>query len=228
MLYCFADCETTGVALTDRIVELAYAIYDEDLVLVNKDQSLIDPLMQIPSGASAVHHITNAMVATEPTIDEFMEMKNYPLQTDEPMLFIAHNAPFDIRYFGPHMHADTKTLCTLRLSKRLFPGLDSYKLQALRYSLNLPDIEGDAHRADFDVEMLVSLVLHMMATTGKSIEELYEMSTEPLAIETMPFGKHRGKTLKEVPLDYFQWLFKQDNLDADLKASILKLHPKLA
>ena len=125
MHFCFADCETTGVALTDRIVELAYAIYDEDLVLIDKDQSLIDPLMPIPSGASAVHHITNAMVATEPTIDEYMEMKNYPLQTEEPMLFIAHNAPFDIRYFGPHMHEDTKTLCTLRLAKRLFPGLDS-------------------------------------------------------------------------------------------------------
>ena len=71
--------------------------------------------------------------------------------------------------------------------------------------------------------MLVGLVLHMMATTGKSIMELYELSKEALSIETMPFGKHRGKKLSEVPKDYIKWLMGQDNLDSDLRSSLKKL-----
>lgn len=224
----FADCETTGVTPKDKIVELAYAITDENMEVIEADQSLIDPQMPIPSGASAVHHITNKMVECEPTLEEYMEVNNYPLNTEEPMLFIAHNAPFDFRYFGPHMHPDTKTFCTLRLARKLFPDLDSHKLQALKYSLDLPEVDGDAHRADADVEMLMNFVRYCVMHTGKTIFELAEFSNQAIEITEVKFGKHKGKALKDVPLDYWQWLFKQDNVDPDLRASVLKLHPKLA
>lgn len=228
MNYCFADCETTGVTPADKMVELAFAITTPDLEIIEADQSLIDPQIPIPSGASAVHHITNKMVECEPTIEEYMEMKNYPLNTSEPMLFIAHNAAFDFRYFGPYLHEQTQVFCTLRLARKLFPELDSHKLQALRYSLDLPDVDGDAHRADADVEMLMNFVRYCMLVTGKTVEELAEFAQQPIQVEKLGFGKHKGKALKDVPLDYWQWLLKQDNVDPDLRASVVKLHPKLA
>lgn len=223
MDYLFADCETTGVGLSDKMVEIAYAIYDQHLALLARDESLIDPEMPIPFGASAVHHITNTRVQYEPTIEEYMVQRNYPLQTEEPMMFVAHNAAFDIRYFGPWLHPDTKILCTLRLAKRLYPGLDSYKLQALRYALELPEIEGDAHRAGFDVDVLISLVQHMLARTGLDMEGLYDLSQAPLEVTKMPFGKHKGLPLAQVPKDYVRWLLAQDGLDADLRYSLQAL-----
>jgi exodeoxyribonuclease X len=223
----FGDCETTGVTPSDKMVEIAFAVYDNNLNFISADESLIDPEMPIPSGASAVHHITNAAVENEPTLEQFMQMRGNPLKFGGRTLFIAHNASFDIRYFAPHMDEDVETLCTLRLAKKLFPGLDSYKLQALKYSLGLGDVEGDAHRAGADVELLVKLVFHMMEGSGLDIEGLVALSKAPLNIETMPFGKHKGKALADVPIDYFQWLMKQDNVDPDLVASIRKVHPNI-
>lgn len=214
------DVETTGVRPEDKIVELAYARIDANLNILFRDESLIDPEIPIPSGASAVHGITNARVADEPTIEQYMKMKGNPLMTDEPAILIAHNAPFDIRYFGPHMHPETEILCTLRLVKKLFPDLDSHKLQALKYSLNLPEVEGDAHRAGADVDMLINLVAYLMLHTGHDIYGLVDLSKQPLEIKKMPFGKHKGKPLSEVPKDYIDWLLKQDNVDQDLATSL--------
>lgn len=225
--YVFGDCETTGVSPSDKMVEIAFAIYDHEMKFITADESLIDPEMPIPSGASAVHHITNASVADEPTIEQYIQMRNNPLKLGGSPLFIAHNAAFDIRYFRPHMDENVETMCTLRLAKKLYPGLDSYKLQALKYSLDLGEVEGDAHRAGADVALLVKLVEHMVETSGLDIEGLHILSKAPLNIETMAFGKHKGKALADVPKDYFQWLLKQDNVDSDLAASIRKIHPNL-
>lgn len=226
--FIFADVETTGVRPTDKIVELAYTIFDEDSNLLDQHESLIDPEMHIPSGASAANGITDDMVADAPTLEQYLTIvKQNPLMFDEPGIFIAHNAAFDHRYLGPLMHPETEVMCTLRLAKKLWPELDSHKLQALKYSLNLPKVEGDAHRAGADVEMLVNLVLHMMATTGLDIPGLLELAKAPLNIEKMTFGKHKGLALKDVPKDWFVWLLKQDNVDPDLAASIRKIHPTI-
>lgn len=226
--YTFADVETTGVRPTDRIVELAYTITDTELTIIDQHESLIDPEIPIPSGASAANGITDDMVQDAPTLEEYITIvKNDPLNHPEPGIFIAHNAAFDWRYLGPLMHPDTEVMCTLRLAKKLWPELDSHKLQALKYSLNLPKVEGDAHRAGADVEMLVNLVMYMCAFTGLDIEGLLALSKAPLNIEKMTFGKWKGTALKDVPKDYFAWLLKQENIDPDLAASIRKIHPTL-
>jgi len=218
----FADCETTGVTPGDKIVELAWVITDQDLNTLDARESLINPGMPIPPAASSVHHITNKMVEGAPGIEAFMESLGYPLHSDEPMLFIAHNAPFDLRYFGPWLHPDTPALCTYRLARKLFPEADSHKLQALRYHLDLPEVEGAAHSAMADVRVLMHLVTYCMSVADMGILDLLALSQEPLDIKTMPFGKHKGKPLREVPRDYLRWLLAQDNLDPDLRASIEK------
>ena len=225
--YFVADVETTGVRHTDKIVELCFIEINDSFELLSQGESLIDPEIPIPSGASAVHGITNRRVEDEPTIEQYMSMKGNPMLKAHPSVLIAHNASFDFRYLGPWMQDGSETLCTMRLAKKLYPGLDSYKLQALKYSLDLPDVEGDAHRAGADVEMLLNLVSHMSISSGLDLQGLLELSKAPITIEKLSFGKHKDKALKDVPLDYFQWLLKQDNVDADLAASIRKIHPQL-
>jgi DNA polymerase-3 subunit epsilon len=56
------DCETTGVDTnTDRIVELGFQLWTAD-GLQKEWRSLVNPCVPIPAGATAVHHITDAMV----------------------------------------------------------------------------------------------------------------------------------------------------------------------
>lgn len=224
--YFFADSETTGVRPTDKVVEIAFIQTDSDFNVLNKDQSLIDPEMAIPAGASAVHHITNKDVEFEPTIEEYMHMKNNPLLFEDAVL-VAHQASFDLRYLGPWMVENVETMCTLRLAKKLYPDLDSYKLGALRYSLGLPDFEGDAHRADADVGMLLNLVKHMVKASGLDLEGLLELQKAPLDIKSFPFGKWKGTPLADVPPSYLSWYLGTEKPDADIAASIRKIHPNL-
>ena len=223
MLYIGCDCETTGVSDKDRIVELAYVVLDEDLNVIDEGESLIDPEMSIPSGASAVNGITDDMVADAPTIEQYMTIvKSMPLHYDDAV-FIAHNAAFDFRYLGPWMHEDTKQMCTLRLARRIYPDLDSHKLQALRYSLGLEVPEGDAHRAMFDVRMMFNLIARMREDTGLDLAGLLDLSLQPRKIEKMPFGKYKGVAISKVPKDYITWLLKQTGVDADLRWTLENL-----
>ena len=227
---CFAlfDCETTGIRPTDKIVELAYIAFNENFEELFRGQSLIDPEIPIPSGASAVNGITNDMVENEPTIEQFMLMNKQPLLVENAVL-VAFNSSFDARYIGPWMVPDFKQMCTMRLAKKIYPGLDSYKLNALRYSLNLLTPEGDAHRAMFDVEMMLSLVQHMTLTTGLDLHGLLALAGAPVEITTWGFGKYKGKKINmndPEQLGYANWYLKQDNKDADLVATLTGLMAK--
>lgn len=217
-----ADVETTGISSTDRIVEVAFVAIDEDFNELSRGYSLIDPEIPIPAGASAVHHITNRMVEEEPTILQYMHLNEFPMKAEDSVL-IAHNADFDFRYLGDWMHPDTQVMCTLRLARKLYPDADSHKLQALKYYLDLPEVEGDAHRADADVYMLVNLLRHMSMVSGLSLQGLMELANQPIVVTHWKFGKFKGKRLEEADKGYVKWLLGQDNVDKDLRATLEKM-----
>ena len=218
-IYFVADCETTGVKPTDRIIELAFVALDEEFNVLGQGQSLIDPLMPIPYGASAVNGITDPMVAAEPTIDEYMELAGWPLLAEDSVL-IAHNAAFDMRYLKPYMDPNALAACSLRLARQIYPDTDSHKLMALKYYLGLPDGVGDPHRAGFDVEILVHLMKRMAADTGSSLADLVEWSLKPVKVTHWKFGKFKGQPIEAADKGYIKWLLQQDNVDPDLRATL--------
>ena len=68
------------------------------------------------------------------------------------------------------------------------------------------------------------LLMHIMTITGKSIDELITASSEPLVIRSMPFGKHKGMKMEDVPTDYLKWALREmSNLDANLRHTMQKL-----
>lgn len=226
--YLFCDCETTGIKPTDKIIELAYIAFNEDFEELYRGQSLIDPQMTIPSGASAVNGITNFMVVDQPTIEEYMATEGYPLLIEDAVL-VAFNSVFDARYLSRWMVPDFKQLCTMRLAKKVYMELDSYKLQAIRYSLDLPVPEGDAHRAMFDVEMMVNFVKRAMTDTGLNLSGLLDLVTKPIEIKKWGFGKFKGQKIDPNNKDhanYVEWYLKQESLDPDLAATLTKLFAK--
>jgi exodeoxyribonuclease X len=221
----FADTETTGLSSNDKIVEIAWVKMDENYEIIGKGESLIKPNYPISPGASAAHHLTEAMLVDSPTIEEYMDSNGHPLMVNDAYL-ICHNVAFDWKFLKPWMLPDTKHLCTLKLAKRIFPDSDSRKLQALRYEFNLSDdLEGIvAHRAMSDVAVMINLLEYMCEVTGKTLPELYSWSLEPTLVKTMKFGKHKGSLVADLPRGYVNWLLEQSNLDEDLRFTLNKLH----
>lgn len=221
--YLLGDVETTGFSGTPGVVEIAWFEVDEDLNIIDKQYSLIDPQRPIDPGASGVHHITNSMVAEAPTMSEFFEYI-YGGKIEGDIVLVAHNSKYDREFFGPWCNKLNHEICTLKLARRYLPEQDNHKLQTLRYSLGLD--AGTAHSAEGDVTALYNLLRHLLDLSGETLESLITRSSEPLFVHQMPFGKHKGTPIQEVPKDYLQWLSRQDNVDPDLRYTLDKVLTK--
>jgi exodeoxyribonuclease X len=216
------DTETTGITPEDQVCEVAWVELDEELQVLDRQHSLIDPQRYISHSASGTHGITNADVVDAPTLKEFFDIilgGTYFAPGDKVFL-IAHNAAFDARFLGPYMPIEA-TLCTLRLARRVYPEVENHKLSTLMYALGLT--RGEKHRADGDVDTTVDLLRKIVEKTGQTLPELAAASLEPIWVELMPFGKHKGVPLKALPGTYIQWLMKLDNLDRDMRWSLEQL-----
>lgn len=223
MRFFFTDTETTGVGKDDRICEVAWAETDSDLNVLASSVSLINPGRPISAGAGAVNGLTDAMVADAPTIEQYMAGEGAPL-AGEDVLMIAHNASFDFKYLQPHMAESAQTLCTLKCARQIYPDSDNHKQATLAYMLGITVDRAKAHSADGDIEVLIEMTRCMLRDAGCSIEELLHIQNIPVVITKMPFGKHQGLLLSDIPKSYVDWLLnKCTNLKPDLRAALLAL-----
>ncbi|MBA3238633.1 MAG: DUF3820 family protein [Parachlamydiaceae bacterium] len=200
----YYDTETTGISTErDRIVEIA--AYDP--VLGRTFEKLINPGMPIPSGASAIHGISNEMVADCPDFKqigiEFIEF------CGEEVILIAHNNDsFDMPLLKNEAtrHAlelpPWKFLDSLKWARRYRPDLPRHTLQFLREMYGIA--ANNAHRALDDVVVLHQLFESL--TDDLSIEQVFNLLNRPRELQHMPFGKHQGVPLKNLPKDYLRWL----------------------
>jgi DNA polymerase-3 subunit epsilon len=150
MLYAVVDIETTGgYAAAHGITEAAIHIHD-GFKVIERYETLINPHQHIPFHIQALTGIDNELVANAPDFREVAD-KIYQLLHDK--VFVAHNVNFDYSFIRHHLEAcgytlNCKKLCTVRLSRKLFPGLPSYSLGKLCASLNVPI--NNRHRAGGD------------------------------------------------------------------------------
>ena len=184
----------------------------------------LDERVEIDLAAMAVHHILPHDIQGQPHYQTF----RLPHQVQ---YIIGHNVDYDLQAIsktGQDLRT-IKPICTLALARRAWLNLPSYSLGFLSYfiSNNLEHTRTqirNAHRADTDVlltlQLLQQLVTHYQVT---SIEQLYLQSQAVRLPTVMPFGKHRGKALADVPLDYVQWLLAQDNIDVNLREAFALL-----
>lgn len=162
-MYAIVDIETTGgYAAAFGITEIAVYIHDGKRV-VKHFETLINPQQNIPQYITALTGIDNTMVADAPVFDEIASAL-FELLNDQ--IFIAHNVNFDYSFIKHHLKAagfelTTKKLCTVRLGRKLFPGLPSYSLGNLCRSLKLPI--DNRHRAGGDAKATVKLFEHYLA-----------------------------------------------------------------
>ena len=126
MRFFLADVETTGVKADDSVCEIAWCEISESMEVTHQGYSLINPGKPIHYAASAINGITDEMVTSSPTLEEYMEAENYPLHGDDVVL-IAHSASFDYRFLKSYMSESAKVLCTLKLARRLYQDAENHK-----------------------------------------------------------------------------------------------------
>ena len=158
------DFETTGLSpgRGDRITEIGL-VRIADGRITDRYQSLVNCNVRVPPFITAYTGITQRMVDTAPAVEQVMH---------EAIAFIAatpvvaHNASFDQRFFERECAllrlgmASEPFICSMRLSRRIYPALQGHSLAALARALRLQSC-GTAHRAAADAEMTAQLMLQL-------------------------------------------------------------------
>ena len=221
-MFIFLDTETTGAGPDDRLCQIAFKPENGPAV-----SGLFNPGRPISIDAMVVHHITEKMVADKPAFqesDEYAEFKK--LISDINNVIVAHNAKFDMQMLQMEDLYTPRVICTLKLARYLDKNgvIPKYSLQYLRYYLGL-EVDAKAHDATGDVLVLEGLFERLKVKfldNDKLIDPIQEMiniSSNPVLMTRMPFGKHKGMLFSEVPTDYLQWLSTTE-LDEDMAYTV--------
>jgi DNA polymerase-3 subunit epsilon len=156
-MYAIVDIETTGGhASANGITEVAILVHDGRKV-IDQYKTLINPLKPIPIYVQALTGIDDEMVSTAPKFQDIAH-RIYELLHDK--VFVAHNVNFDFSFLHFHLAAagfnlQTRKLCTVRLSRKIIPGLASYSLGRLCKEVGI-EIQ-DRHRALGDAKATAKL-----------------------------------------------------------------------
>lgn len=223
----FYDTETTGTRPDkDRIIEIAAF----DPIQNRTFEALINPGSPIPQEATAIHGISDAMVADAPTFAKVGA--DFIAFCEGEVVLIAHNNDAFDRLFLAHeckRHSlelpPWPMLDTLKWSRKYRYDLPRHSLQFLRQTYGIA--ENEAHRALNDVHILHQVFTAM--TDDLPITKIMELleGTSTASLDYMPFGKHQGKPLKEVPANYVSWLSTQGALDKPENAGLKMAFEKL-
>ena len=175
LTFVVSDIETSGMSRwNNTIVEIAAVTIEPPLNLNphNVFNSLVNPRGEITPDVTAIHGITDGMVADAPGIEAVIA--EYTEFVDGKVL-VFHNAAFDFNIISkvwrtlkmrPHVYV----LDTLKLSRKLNRGLEHHKLDDLIYLYGLEPLRSGSyrHRALYDSDMTAAALMHML----KQLEDM--------------------------------------------------------
>ncbi|HNV52360.1 MAG TPA: 3'-5' exonuclease, partial [Tenuifilaceae bacterium] len=137
--------------------------------IVDEFSTLINPEVYIPSFITRLTGINNDMVATAP---KFYEVAKKIVLMTEGCLFVAHNAPFDYRFIQEEFkrlgyNYQRQTMCTVRMSRKIIPGMGSYSLGNLCQNLGITI--NNRHRAAGDALATTKLLELLLVKTENKL-----------------------------------------------------------
>lgn len=160
-MYTIIDIETTGNGIKgNKITEIAIFKFDGTQI-VDEFTSLVNPECLIPPFITGLTGIDDQMVQDAPT---FAEIAQTVQQLTHDCIFVAHAVNFDYGVIKEEFRSlgvdfVRKKLCTVRLSRKLIPGLSSYSLGKLCSAIGIP--LKDRHRARGDAHA-TTLLFHKL------------------------------------------------------------------
>src|SRR5437879_218274 len=184
------DLETTGgSALYDRVMEVA-AIRIENGVVQERLDRLVEPGVPIPPFVTRITGINAALVRGRPSFDSLLPDLR---RLFEGAVVVAHNASFDCNFLSNSFRRaglpwESERLCTLRLARRLIPGLHSYRLDSLCAVLGFAFVQ--RHRAGPDAEATVQVLQHLLQ---QAIRNGLDSVSALLRVQQQPVTRKRHK-----------------------------------
>lgn len=216
------DIEATSLDFRDaEVIEFVAARYHTGEWHVAHDQ-MYQPKTPISTMVSSITHITNPMVADCRPFDQPEVLDEVNRELDSADVQVAHNIFYDENVLKRYGLELSRGVCTMKMTQRLYPNLESYGLGYLRYHFDLPvprDMIPHRARADAIVAaLLFERLLGDAIQAGHLVEsetlpdQLLTWMASPILMTRMRFGKHKGKLLEDVPLSYWMWAL--ENLDS--------------
>ncbi len=186
-MYAIVDIETTGgMSKRDKITEIGIVVTDGQKV-IKKFSSLVNPERSIPLEIIRITGITNDMVSDAP---KFYEIAKEVVEYTEDCIFVAHNVRFDYSFLREEFSKlgytyTKKQLCTVRLSRKAFPGLKSYSLGNL---INHFGISVDARHRALDDALATTEIFHMILSNEENKEAANVLINLGLKESKLPNG----------------------------------------
>lgn len=180
----FLDLETTGAKpITDRITEVALVRFD-DGVETARWQTLINPETTIPPFIQHLTGIDDAMVADAPKFADVADKLHAFL---EGSVLSAHNVRFDHGFIKSEFKRlgilfRTKVLCTVKLSRLLYPEFHSHGLDAIMKRHGITSIA--RHRAMGDVDSVLAYLAEAKLALGE--HKVQEKALQLMRGPTLP------------------------------------------
>lgn len=176
------DLETTGMkADQSGIIEIG-AVEVDGFRLGRELSSLVNPGTPVPPFIQRLTGIHNHMLRGAPSLPEVLPSLESMLKG---RVLVAHNLKFDQAFLKKawreiwDLPLEGPSLCTLLLARRVYPELNSHKLDTLATHLNIrPETKGAKarHRALGDARMTAqALVLILQKLAGKGMDNMEEL-----------------------------------------------------
>jgi DNA polymerase-3 subunit epsilon len=166
-MYAIVDIETTGGnAGTGSITEIAILI-SEGKEIIHRYTTLVNPMRPIPIFIEKLTGISNELVKDAPI---FGQVAKEVFELLQDKIFVAHNVNFDFSFISHQLaqhgfKLQSRKLCTVRLSRKIFQDLPKYSLGHLCRSLGI-EIES-RHRAMGDAEA-TAVLFHRLLDNDKA------------------------------------------------------------
>lgn len=221
----YYDTETTGVKPgKDRIIEIAAFDPTHDRQFC----TLTNPECPIPAESTAITSITDEMVKDAPLIKD--ALTSFVEFCSGEVVLIAHNNDAFDKLFLEAEFARANLpmpkwifIDSLKWSRKYRRDLPRHSLQSLREVYGIE--ANQAHRALDDVIVLYQVFSRMI--DDLEMKTVLSLLSETPQAQRMPFGKHAGKLLTEIPKEYVKWLAKEGALDKKENAALKETFEKL-
>ncbi|MGV7206509.1 PolC-type DNA polymerase III [Oxalobacteraceae bacterium A2-2] len=196
------DFETTGLSpdMGDRITEVA-ALRIVGGQVVERYVSLVNCGVRVPSFITALTGITQAMVDGAPPAQQVVPQLLDFIGDDT---LCAHNASFDDKFLraeAARLGLATRhpsLVCSLKLARRVFPQLPSYKLGHLSAQLGIR-FASAAHRAEADAEVAAEVLIHIARHLGRTYSLPSVAPALLVAVNKLAAAKVHAYLLKHSP-----------------------------
>ena len=195
-MFAIIDIETSGGRGLDKITEIAVIIHDGTKI-IDEFSTLLNPERNIPYFITNLTGITNEMVENAP---KFFQIAKKIVELTHDKIIVAHNAGFDYTFIKNEFKSlgydfKREKICTVKLARKLIPGLKSYSLGEICRDLDINIT--NRHRALGDALATAKLFEYLLSVNDNKLNLFTDAKLQSLQDINPVLDRDKIKVLPE-------------------------------